>query len=97
MARVVDPEGRERAALDRLVSFHGKDVIDIGCGEGRTTRHIARTAASVLGVDPDTTKIALAMSDVGDEGSRCTFMTADAVALDLPSASFDGAVFSRSL
>ncbi len=83
--------------LRRLVTFRGKDVIDIGCGEGRTARHIGRTAASILGVDPDEKAIARAWDGAGGEADGCTFMTADAVTLDLPPASFDVVVFSRSL
>ena len=97
MARVEDPDGREVEALGRLVTFRDRDVIDIGCGAGRTTRHIAQTAASVLGVDPDEQLITLARGGVGDEEDGCTFMAADAVTLDLPPAGLDVVVFSRSL
>ncbi len=97
MARILDPEGREVEALRRLVDFRGKDVIDIGCGDGRTTRHIARTAARVLGVDPDEERIARARDRARDEADGSTFMVADAVTLDLPSGGFDVAVFTRSL
>jgi ubiquinone/menaquinone biosynthesis C-methylase UbiE len=90
----VDPEGREKEAFDRLVIFRDRDVLEIGCGEGRTARHITRTAASVLGVDPDEEAIVRARdAAVG----RCTFLAADAVTLDLPPADFDVVVFSRSL
>ena len=97
MARIVDPKGRETEALRRLVTFRGKNVIDIGCGDGRTARHIARTATSVLGVDPDEETIARVRGGAGDEADGCTFMAADAVILDLPPAGFDVVVFSRSL
>ena len=42
MTRIVDPEGYEVGVLRRLVSFRGMSVLDVGCGEGRTARHIAR-------------------------------------------------------
>ncbi len=94
MARIVDPKGRENEALRRLVTFRGKEVIDIGCGDGRTTRDMAQTAASVLGVDPDEEAIARARNSKAD---GCVFMVADAVTLDLPPVGFDVVVFSRSL
>ena len=97
MARAMDPKGHEPEALRRLVDFRGKDVIDIGCGDGRTTRQIALTAASVLGVDPDADAIARARDAARDEANGITFMAADAVTLDLPPAGFDVVVFSRSL
>ena len=94
MARIVDPEGREREVLHRLVTLQGKNVLDIGCGDGRTTRNLAQTAASVLGIDPDTERITLAREAGGE---RCTFRVEDTVTLDLASAGFDVVVFSRSL
>ena len=97
MARVVDPEEHEPEALRRLVDFRGKDVIDVGCGEGRTSRHIALTAASVLGVDLDVDAIERARDAARNETDGITFMAADAVTLDLPPAGFDVVVFSRSL
>ena len=98
MARIVDPEGRETEVLRRLVALRGKDVCDIGCGEGRTTRRMAQTAASVLGVDPDVEAITRARDAAPDRGADgSTFLAADIVTLDLPPASFDVVVFSRSL
>jgi len=58
MSLIVDPDRREAEVLTRLVSFRGKDVLDVGCGEGRTARQIARTAASVVGVDSDPERVA---------------------------------------
>ncbi len=94
MARIVDPEGRETEVIHRLVAFQDKDVLDVGCGEGRTARRIAQKAASVLGIDPESDRIAVAR-DVG--GGRCTFRVEDTVTLELPPAGFDVVAFSRSL
>ncbi len=98
MVRIVDPEEHEVAVLRRLVTFRGMDVLDVGCGEGRTARRIARTAASVIGVDPDPERIAQAR-DAATEESSCdlSFVTEDAVKLDLPAAEFDAVIFTRSL
>ena len=98
MTRIADPQGHEIAALDRLVELQARDVIDVGCGEGRTACRIARTAGSVLGVDPDADRIARARSVADDQGADgCTFLEADAVTLDMAPASFDVVLFSRSL
>ena len=98
MARIVDPEGRELEVLGRLVTFRGMNVLDIGCGDGRTARRIARTAASVIGVDPDAERIAQAR-DHATEDDSCglEFLDEDAVTLDLPAAEFDAVIFTRSL
>ncbi len=98
MARIVDPEEREIEVLRRLVTFRGMNVLDVGCGDGRTARRIARTAASVIGVDPDPERIAQAHDAVPEDGScDLGFLTADAVTLDFPAAEFDSVVFTRSL
>jgi ubiquinone/menaquinone biosynthesis C-methylase UbiE len=98
VARIVDPEEREADVLRRLVTFRGMNVLDIGCGDGRTARRITRTAASVVGVDPDPERIALARDHPREEGSGgLEFLLADVVTLDLPAASLDAVIFTRSL
>ena len=37
--------------LDQLGNINGMEVLDAGCGEGRSSRHIAAKGASVTGVD----------------------------------------------
>ena len=98
MARIMDPEEHEVAVLRSLVTLRGMDVLDIGCGDGRTSRRIARTAASVIGVDPDPQRIAQARAAAPEESSgELRFLTEDAVKLDLPAAEFDAVLFTRSL
>ena len=98
MTRVVDPDEVELAAVQGLVDLNGKFVLDIGCGDGRTSRRLARTAASVLGVDPDTAAVAQARHLTAEHPSHdCCYIAAEVLTLDLEPASFDVVVFSRSL
>jgi len=98
MARITDPDGHEIEVLRRLVSFDGKDVLDIGCGDGRTARYIARAARSVIGIDSDAERIAVARDTESENGScPIDFRVEDAVAREWPAARFDAVVFSRSL
>lgn len=98
MARIVDPGGHEVEVLRRLVSFRDMDVLDVGCGDGRTARHIARSAASVIGLDPDPDRIALARGTGAEPGScPVDYRCQDAVTTDFPAASFDAVIFTRSL
>ncbi len=54
MTILQDPEENEtRALLKYAVSFEGKSVLEIGCGDGRMTWRYADHAAHVTGIDPD--------------------------------------------
>jgi ubiquinone/menaquinone biosynthesis C-methylase UbiE len=90
-------EVETRAILD-LIDVSGRDVLEIGCGDGRLTRRFAGPARSVLGVDLDAESIANASAQL-PESSRQTvrFQVADITALEPPSATFDVAVLSWSL
>ena len=46
----VDPEGVETQALAELARADGLRVLELGCGDGRLTWWLARTAASVVAV-----------------------------------------------
>lgn len=98
MTRIVDPDNRETRLLERLVDLEDARVLDLGCGDGRATFRMAVKAASVLGVDPDVEAIerARASAPEGERG-RVAFLAEDVLALSLPDASFDVAVFTRSL
>jgi 2-polyprenyl-3-methyl-5-hydroxy-6-metoxy-1,4-benzoquinol methylase len=98
MSDQVDPEGNETRALHELVDFHGKDVLDIGCGDGRMTWRYADLAATVVGLDPFERDIETAQAATPDElRSKVRFWCEDAVTVVLEPASFDVVVFSRSI
>lgn len=52
MAVRVDPEGNETAALLDLVDLDGREVLEIGCGDGRLTWRYAERAARVTAIEP---------------------------------------------
>ena len=93
----LDPEEAETRAIHDLIDFTGKDVLEIGCGDGRLTRRFARGTRSVLGVDLDAEGVALARAQLPElPHTTVTFQVADITALELPAA-FDIAVLSWSL
>ena len=55
-----DPEQTEVRVLRRQVPLAGAHVLEIGCGDGRLTRRIARLARAVVATDPDASLIARA-------------------------------------
>jgi len=78
--------------LDRLTTlFAGCKVIDVACGTGYFTRHAARHAVSVTGIDANEETLALARA----KGiTNATFIAGDAYALPMPEQPFDGALTS---
>lgn len=78
--------------------FKGKDVLDIGTGNGRLTWVIAPLARSVVAVDPDADAIRDARREARARGIRnARFQVAPAQVLGVGRERFDTALFSWSL
>jgi ubiquinone/menaquinone biosynthesis C-methylase UbiE len=98
MAFLLDPEGAELRVMHDLASFAGKDVLEVGCGDGRLTWRYAAAARSVLGVDPKADAVARAAADTPDGlRGRVSFLAADVTTCALPAGAFDVAVLAWSL
>jgi 2-polyprenyl-3-methyl-5-hydroxy-6-metoxy-1,4-benzoquinol methylase len=98
MSRVVDPERAHVAALRRLATFRGQQVIELGCGDGRLTVPVARTAAQVLAFDPDREAVDRARQGLPVElAERVEFRAASGTEIEVERGSFDLALFSWSL
>ena len=94
----LDADGSERRAIRELVDFSDKDVLEIGCGNGRATWCYADSAASVLAVDPRERDIEQARQRTPQSlRGRVTFVAADATVLELPTGAFEVALLSRSI
>jgi ubiquinone/menaquinone biosynthesis C-methylase UbiE len=94
----LDLDGSEWRAIHELVDFSSKDVLEIGCGNGRVTWCYADSAASVLAVDPRAKDIQHADQRTPDAlRRRVTFVAADAATQELAEGAFDVALFSRSI
>ncbi|MEV0680421.1 methyltransferase domain-containing protein [Actinosynnema sp. NPDC050436] len=66
------------------------DVLDVGCGSGRTTLDAARRARSALGVDLSSRMLDLARARAAREGvANAAFEQADAQVHPFPDAAFD--------
>ena len=98
MGVVLDPEGTETRVICDLVDFANKDVLDVGCGDGRMTWRFAASTRSVLGLDPLAESITAARAATPAElQTRVRFEVANITDTELPCAAFDVAVFSWSL
>ena len=58
--RAADPHGRIPEAMRSVADWAGRDVLDLGCGTGFHLPLWARTARSVVGVEPHPDLVALA-------------------------------------
>jgi len=94
MALTIDPKGLETPVMHDLIDFRGKDVFEIGCGDGRVTWRYAADAATVTAIDPDVAMVEAAQNALPEE--HVADVT-DVRAIDLPDSVYDVAVFSGSL
>jgi ubiquinone/menaquinone biosynthesis C-methylase UbiE len=82
--------------LDELLEVRGRDVLDVGCGEGGLVRRLASVGARACGLDP--LPIALARARAHREaGDSARYVQGVAQALPFPGASFDVVIFFNSL
>jgi len=93
-----DPEEAETRTIQELIDFSGKDVLEVGAGDGRMTWRYAALARSVVALDPNAD--ALARAEVGAPKhlrSTVRFWPADITTAEVPVNAFDLAVLSWSL
>ena len=93
-----DPNEVETRVIRDLVDFKGKDVLEVGCGEGRMTWRYADIARSVLAIDPDEAAITIATEKTPSKlRSRVAFMATDITQLAIADDAFDIAILSWSI
>jgi 2-polyprenyl-3-methyl-5-hydroxy-6-metoxy-1,4-benzoquinol methylase len=84
--------------LETVAPQKGERVLDLGCGFGTISEHIAAsTGADVTGIDSAAVAIRNAAARNAAEGSALTFMHADMNELALPAHSFDVAISMDTL
>jgi ubiquinone/menaquinone biosynthesis C-methylase UbiE len=98
MSAMLDPEEAETRVIHDLIDFSGKDVLDVGCGDGRMTWRFADQAHSILGLDPAAASIEQARLDTPAHlRSNVAFEVADITTAQLPAEAFDVVALSWSL
>lgn len=98
-------ETQERILTDALTPAPGRTIADVGTGTGRAALALARTGASVVGIDASNEMLAVAARRAREADARGDFGAAgnvrfergDAHALPLGDRSVDGAVCLRVL
>ncbi len=89
---------QRRATIDvvsELLALDGRDVIDVGCGDGALVRRLAGVGARVTGVEVDPAVVAAAQARKPVAGER--YVQGTGQQLGLPDDSADVVVFMQSL
>jgi ubiquinone biosynthesis O-methyltransferase len=77
------------AFFDRLTSWNGQTVLDLGCGGGFMSEALAKRGAKVIGVDVSRGAIAIAKRHAASGGLAIRYLVASGEDLPLPDASVD--------
>jgi ubiquinone/menaquinone biosynthesis C-methylase UbiE len=98
MSKVRPADDIELRGLRAERYFRGKDVLDIGTGNGRLAWLIAPLARSVVGLDPDPAGIREARREARRRGlGNVRFEVSTGQSLGVGRERFDTALFSWSL
>lgn len=93
--RKYDPENLELKYVRQLADIKDKVILEIGCGNGRFTRILAKYAKKVVAIDNDKNMISSAKTIT--RRKNITYKHMDALKLDLKEESFDVVIFTWTL
>jgi len=97
MNAVRDPEAAEISHLKSACELAGKDILEIGCGEGKFIRQYQGIPKMLVGIDPENTDLKIARLNSAQSGHRTSFVQTIGEHLPFSSRSFDIAIFASSL
>jgi len=99
MAKHTDTDDAEIRTVMRYCSFQGKDILEVGCGDGRLSLKYAARANRAVAIDPDAESIAIARRSLPKElGTKLTFRVGRGEELlDYQPETFDMVFFTWSL
>ncbi|MFQ5908925.1 MAG: class I SAM-dependent methyltransferase [Thermoplasmata archaeon] len=98
MARREDPEGIQLQTVLKHASFEGKEILEVGCGDGRLTFEFADLAKSVVAFDPIAGDVRKATESTPKELTpKVSFLVGTGEHLPFPDESYDVVFFTWSL
>lgn len=92
---ILDPYGQFIKEITDHCDLSGKTILEVGCGQGRITRDLARHARRVVAIDPDEGALQTARSRINAE--NVAFLRCRGESLPFPEGCFDLVVYSLSL
>jgi 2-polyprenyl-3-methyl-5-hydroxy-6-metoxy-1,4-benzoquinol methylase len=94
----VDPEQNEVRALLEAALWTDRDVLEIGCGDGRLARRVAGLGAAVTAIDPDAERVSSAVvKALESPDQRARYAIGDGQRLPFSGETFDIVIFGWSL
>lgn len=96
MKAIRDPERAEFSHLIKACELTRKNVLEIGCGEGKFTRQYVSMPGRLIGIDPGFADLCTAKKKNSDENLPY-FIQAMGEKLPFPSQVFDIVIFASSL
>ena len=72
-----------------VADWHGKTVLDLGCGGGFMAEALARAGARVVGVDPSAPAVEAAQEHARNEGLRIDYRVGSGERIPIEDASAD--------
>jgi ubiquinone/menaquinone biosynthesis C-methylase UbiE len=92
-----DIERNETKYLHKFVDFAGKQILEIGCGEGRLTWQYAEATRSTVGIDLEADALRVALIDrPSDLQNKVYFSRAMSEQLPFSKETFDIAILAWS-
>jgi ubiquinone/menaquinone biosynthesis C-methylase UbiE len=93
-----EPKGIELQTIYKYVDFKDKNILEVGCGNGRLTYQFADIAKKIVAIDPNEEKINQAKKDLSEAlSAKLEFHIKSAENLSFINDTFDIAIFSYSL
>lgn len=93
-----DKDNIQVKTIHETIDFSEKHVLEIGCGNGETSIHLARGTKTYTAIDPDRDQINLALALPHKEGSHdVLFRVGSGQALAFETGFFDIVLFTLSL
>jgi ubiquinone/menaquinone biosynthesis C-methylase UbiE len=94
----VDPEQNEIRALEAAALWTGRDVLEIGCGDGRLARRVAGLGGSVTAIDRGAELVrSAAVKALESPHQRSRYAAGDGRQLPFSDGAFDTVLFGWSL
>lgn len=95
MKTLRDPEGAEISHLLQACPLTGKEILEIGCGDGKFIRQYMDLPNRLVGIDPALPDLIIAK--VNQAGTKISFLQSVGENLPFPPGVFNIVIFASSL